>query len=122
MQKEEPSTHLPPVHSREQQSLAPAQGFPADLQLVPVVVQVPLVQTPLQQAPAAEHACPSAAHAFVEHLPLTHESEQQSVPTEQLVPSTLQTAMDDLQVLLVPSQLPEQHPMLVVQVAPEGRH
>lgn len=122
MQNDEPRAHLPPVHSREQQSLAPAQGFPADLQLAPVLVQVPFVQTPLQHAPAAEHACPSAVQAFVEHLPLTQESEQQSVPTEQLVPSTLQTAIDDLQVLLVPSQMPEQHPMLVVQVAPEGRH
>jgi hypothetical protein len=51
-----------------------------------------------------------------------HESEQQSVPTEQFVPSGLQTAMADLQVLLSGSQRPEQHPMLVTQVAPEGRH
>jgi hypothetical protein len=41
---------------REQQSLAAVQGLPADLQLAPVVVQLPPVQTPLQQEAAAVQA------------------------------------------------------------------
>ena len=122
MQYEAPSAHLPPVHSREQHSVLALQGLPAVLQLPATAgPHIPLVHWPLQHSPAPPHACPSALQAAA-HLPPAQDRLQQSVPTLQLVPSGLQTAMDDLQVMVVGSQMPEQQPMLVTQVAPDGRH
>jgi hypothetical protein len=122
MQYEAPSAHLLSWHSREQHSLPSVQGLPAVLQPTPSVAQVPSRQEPLQQASSRLQVCPSATQAVAAQCPPTHESEQQSVPTEQAVSTGLQLAIADLQVPEPGSQIPEQQAMSVTQVAPEARH
>jgi hypothetical protein len=87
MQYEAPSAQVPFRHSREQQSAAPVQGFPAVLHPVLSGRQVPALQSPLQQAADDWQAWLSAVQAVVPQWPLTQARLQQSVLTTQASPA-----------------------------------
>jgi len=125
MQNDEPSTHLPPSQSPEQQPPAPpevvaVQGLPAVRQAVLSGWHLPPVQVPLQHAAEELHAALSAVQLVaLAQTPLAvHWRLQQSVLAAQVAPAAPQVVSRVTQVLDVPSQICEQHWALVVQATP----
>lgn len=85
-------SHLPPVHSFEQQSALPLQTLPAVLHEVFNAAQVPVEQRPPQHSPSVAQLPPSETHADALQAPLTQLTLQQSGPALQDEPAARQTA------------------------------
>ena len=125
MQNDAPSTHLPALHSPEQQFPAPpsvaVQGFPAVLQVVLSGWQVPAAQVPPQHSADDAHAALSAVQLGVsEHTPrvVSQSRLQQSVGTAHELPAPLQVVTDDAHSFVTGSHDFEQHCPSVAQLAP----
>jgi hypothetical protein len=110
MQKEDPSVHVPPEQSPEQQPpagpLAVEQAFPAVRQAVLSGWQVPPLQVPLQQADEAVQVAWSARQAPAAHTPrvVSHCRLQQSVAAAQGTPAPPQVDTDDAHLPVAASQ------------------
>jgi hypothetical protein len=128
MQNEEPSAHLPPVQSPEQQPparppspLVAVHGLPAVRQALLSATHLPPAQLPLQQADESVQAWLSAVQLdTLAQTPLlvSHCRLQQSVATAHELPAPLQVLTDEAQVLATGSQFPVQHCAFVVHATP----
>ena len=86
MQYDEARTHVPALHSVEQQSPSAAQGFPAVLHDVLRAWHVPPEQFPPQQSAFAAQAALSAIHE-APHFPPLQAKLQQAVGDVHEAPS-----------------------------------
>jgi hypothetical protein len=126
MQNDEPSTHLPPLQSPEQQPPAtppsPAvavQGLPAVKQLVLSAWHLPPVQFPPQQVEEVVQVPLSAVQLVaLAQTPALHWRLQQSVATVHELPAPAHLPTAPVHVLAAGSHKPEQHWALVLQATP----
>ena len=109
MQYETPSVHLPFSQVSEQQSAFMVQVLPEVLHEVFKGTHRLPVHLPPQHCASAVQALLSEMQAAAAHLLLSQRKLQQSVPAEHASPVDAQVVITDAQVLLLVSQMPEQH-------------
>src|SRR5260221_3245687 len=123
MQNEPPSVHVPcALQSPEQQSLSMLHLLPAVLHELFSVPQAPFTQEPLQHCALVVHLSVSDTQVVVEHLPLVQLKLQQSVAAAQALPPAEQVPTTEAHLLVLGSQMPEQHSVLCAQTAPKALH
>jgi hypothetical protein len=109
MQKDDAMEQCPPLQSCEQHSDDALHALPDVLQDALSALQLPPEQLPPQHWALVVHAWPSEVQAPVEHVPLTHASEQHSVALVHVAPVASQfTGAPPRQVELRGSHCPEQ--------------
>jgi hypothetical protein len=122
IQYETPSVHLPFSQVSEQQSEFTLHVLPEVLQDVFKGTHRLPVHLPPQHCASAVQALLSEMQAAAAHLLLSQRKLQQSVPAEQASLVAAQVVITDAQVLVLVSQMPEQHSVPPLQAALYALH
>jgi hypothetical protein len=112
-------THFPPLQRPEQHSALPLQSLPSVVQPPETIGwQLPPTQLTVQHSRLAAHELPTDLHCIALQVPPMQVLLQQSVGTLHGIPVAAHMPPTLVQMPMLVSHDPEQHPALVVQTSP----